>query len=31
MFLRRAYGDEWTRSDGTMPEYLAAELIRVQR
>jgi protein SCO1/2 len=29
-FLRRAYGEEWTRFDGMMtPEHLAAELIRV--
>jgi len=31
-FLRRAYGDEWTRFEGTMtPEHLAAEVIRVQQ
>jgi protein SCO1/2 len=29
-FLRRAYGDDWTRLDGIMTsEYLAAELMRV--
>ena len=30
MFLRRAYGDQWTRFEGTMTsDHLAAELVRV--